>query len=101
MEAQHEVCNTLRLDDLVIARIAQVLQEALLTGTDITDMLRSIELSVHGDKVVLAAGYVELVADHHKRMLESLAAMGAQRGAITHHAAGHVRCAGQLHAAAA
>ena len=80
MEAQHEVCNTLRLDDLVIARIAQALQEALLTGTDITDMLRSIELSVHGDKVVLAAGYVELVADHPKRMLESLAAMGAQRG---------------------
>lgn len=69
----------LRLDDLVIARIAQALQEALLTGTDITDTLRSIELGVDGEKVVLAAGYAELVAEHHKKMLDSLALLGAQR----------------------
>lgn len=68
----------LRLHDLVIARIAQVLQEALLTGTDVTDILRSIELEVSGDAIVLAAGYAELVAQHHQKMLEELSALGAQ-----------------------
>jgi len=80
IQQEQEIGCRLHLDDLVIARIAQVLQEALLTGTDVTDMLRSIELSVHGDKIKLASGYAELVADHHKKMLESLAALGAQRG---------------------
>jgi Tat protein secretion system quality control protein TatD with DNase activity len=66
----------LQLDDLVIARIAQALQEALLTGTDVTDILRAIELDTSDDRIILAAGYAELVADHHKKMLDELGALG-------------------------
>jgi Tat protein secretion system quality control protein TatD with DNase activity len=66
----------LQLDDLVIARIAQALQEALLTGTDVTDILRAIELDTSDDRIILAVGYAELVADHHKKMLDELGALG-------------------------
>lgn len=80
-EVRTEMPTKLRLHDLVIARIAQALQEALLTGTDVTDILRSIELDINDGVIVLSAGYAELVAEHHQKMLDELSAMGAQHAA--------------------
>lgn len=67
--------TVMHLDDLVIARIAQCLQEAILTGTDISDILRSMQLEVKDDKVVLASGYVELIKAHHDKLLNDIASM--------------------------
>lgn len=65
----------LTLADPVIARIAQILQEAILTGTDVTDILRSLQLKVEDQKVQLADGYLDLVKEHHNKMLEAIKAM--------------------------
>jgi hypothetical protein len=47
----------LKLSDSTIAQIAKVLQIALLTGTDIVDNLRMIELQVDGDQLVISDEY--------------------------------------------
>jgi len=41
--------NTFKLNDDVIASIAKTLQLAILTGTDIVDNLRTIEVQDNGD----------------------------------------------------
>jgi len=67
--------SNLTLADPVIARIAQILQEAILTGTDITDLLRTIQLKVDGSSVTLADGYLDLVKDHYNKMLSEIDAL--------------------------
>jgi hypothetical protein len=64
--------KTYRLDDMVIARIAQVLQEALVTGVDIVDLLRGMELTEDsaGDKMVLTETYVEKINAEYERLAE-------------------------------
>jgi len=47
----------LKLSDSTIAQIAKVLQIALLTGTDIVDNLRMIELQVDGDQLIISEEY--------------------------------------------
>jgi len=49
-----------KLDDTVIARIAQILQEAMLFGIDITDLMRMIELEPQddNDKLVMTKKYI-------------------------------------------
>jgi hypothetical protein len=51
------------------------LQEAILTSTDVTDILRSLQLKVEDNKVTLADGYLALVQEHHKKMLDQLSKM--------------------------
>lgn len=67
--------TALRLHDSVIARIAQALQEALLSGTDVTDVLRAIDLKIDGQFVALADGYLDVVKAHHDKMLADLEKM--------------------------
>jgi len=47
--------NTYKLSDSVIAHVAKALQVAIITGTDIVDNLRIIELTISEDKLVLTA----------------------------------------------
>lgn len=70
-----QITQNLTLTDQVIARIAQILQEAILTSTDVTDILRSLQLKVEDNKVTLADGYLALVQEHHAKMLDQLSKM--------------------------
>ena len=61
-----------RLDDEVVAEVARSLQRALLTGTDIVDHIRSIELNVGRgtDKILLSPEYLERTQSNDNRMVE-------------------------------
>lgn len=65
--------NTLKLSDNVISRLAQILQEGLLMGIDVVDLMRTIELEVApGNMVDLTVEYMQSVKDGHQRMLDTL-----------------------------
>lgn len=51
----------LRLSDNVIARIVQILQEGLMSGTDITDHMRMIRMESTDGELQLTAEYLEQV----------------------------------------
>lgn len=72
--------STLKFHDSVIARIAQALQEAMLTGTDVTDVLRSVQLKVSGEWVTLADGYADSVARHHAALLADIDRLSVRGG---------------------
>jgi|TARA_B100001094_G_C18118819_1_gene765619 hypothetical protein len=61
-----------RLDDEVVAEVARSLQRALLTGTDIVDHIRSIELNVGRgtDKILLSPEYLKRTQSNDSRMVE-------------------------------
>jgi len=48
------VNNTVTLSDHAIVRIVDLLQLALLTGTDIIDNLRTLRLTVDGSKLTIS-----------------------------------------------
>ena len=60
------------LDDSVIARIAQILQEAIVTGTDIVDILRTMELCVNTDtnKLVLTETYKNKIIVEYESLVK-------------------------------
>ena len=72
-----------RLDDEVVAEVARSLQRALLTGTDIVDHIRSIELNVARgtDKILLSPEYLERTQTNDQRMVDE-----AQDLALENHA---------------
>ena len=61
-----------RLDDELVAEVARSLQRALLTGTDIVDHIRSIELNVARgtDKILLSPEYLERTQTNDQRMVD-------------------------------
>lgn len=61
-----------KLSDNVIARIAQILQEGLLLGIDVVDLLRQVEVEVAPDGVELnlTEEYLARVLEHHKKLIE-------------------------------
>jgi hypothetical protein len=64
----------MRLSDNVIARIAQVIQESMLMGVDVVDLMRQIEVEpVHGidglANLELTAEYSKRVEEHYTKML--------------------------------
>jgi uncharacterized protein YbjQ (UPF0145 family) len=52
--------NTVTLSDQAIVRIVDLLQLALLTGTDIIDNLRTLRLTVDGNKLTISETENEL-----------------------------------------
>ena len=61
-----------RLDDEVVAEVARTLQRALLTGTDIVDHIRAIELNVGRgtDTIMLSPDYLERTQSNDQRMVD-------------------------------
>ena len=61
-----------RLDDEVVAEVARSLQRALLTGTDIVDHIRAIELNVArgSNMIVLSSEYLERTQTNDQRMVD-------------------------------
>ena len=62
----------MKLSDDVIGHIAQLLQMAILTGTDIIDHMRMVELEHDTDtnKLFLTKNYQEIHADNIGKLIE-------------------------------
>ena len=60
-----------KLDDEVVAEVARSLQRALLTGTDIVDHIRAIELNVErgSSKILLSPDYLTRTQENDNRMV--------------------------------
>lgn len=73
--------KTFRFSDDVIARIVQILQEALIMQTDVTDLLRTllVDVPVEGDKLELNEKYMEAVNRGYKELEQRVEAMKAER----------------------
>jgi hypothetical protein len=61
----------LKLDDSVLARIVQIIQEGLLLGEDITDSMRLIRLSAVDGNLVMTPAYKDYVASLHDKLLDN------------------------------
>ena len=66
--------KTLKLDDSVIANIAKAVQIAILTGTDIVDNLRMMNLEIDktGEKLVLNSEYESQFKNNINKMLNDI-----------------------------
>ena len=60
----------MKLNDEVIAHIAKCLQIAILTGTDIVDNLRMIELQEEDGELYLNPDYVEKHEENIEKLLK-------------------------------
>ena len=57
----------MKLNDQVIAHIAKQLQLAILTGTDIIDNLRMIQLTIDGGELYLDPEYIKRAKENEER----------------------------------
>lgn len=62
----------MNLEDSAIAQIVKLIQMALLTGTDIVDHLRMMQLEVNdSNKIVLNTEYAEIFNEQIEKMLKA------------------------------
>lgn len=79
-----------KLDDSVLHRIVQIVQEAFLTGTDCADIMRQIELEDRGGlmighpTLVLTEDYKQMVKRQHEEMLKFAEEQTKKKGEETH-----------------
>ena len=66
----------MKLSDELIAHIAQTLQIAILTGTDVVDNMRLIKVKLENEEVVLDEKYKESHEGNIEKMLERATANG-------------------------
>ena len=74
--------KTFKLADEVVARIAQILQEGMLMGTDVTDGFRMIRLEeddTNPGALVMTQEYRSLVSEQHRRALDHIEAWRKQQ----------------------
>jgi|TARA_Y100000310_G_C20668323_1_gene808857 hypothetical protein len=62
--------NVLKFSDEVVAQVAKSLQVALLTGTDVVDNFRQLELEVRDDKVYLTENYKKNFANNIDNLIK-------------------------------
>ena len=70
----------MKLSDQVIAEISRLLQVALLTGTDVVDNLRLIEVEIdedHTNNVILTDGYVKKAETNIQKMVAEAESLGS------------------------
>ena len=61
--------NTYQLSDNVIARIVQILQEGMMSGTDITDHMRMIRVEPTDEgKLQLSEAYIQQVKEGYEKI---------------------------------
>ena len=70
--------DTVTLSDHAIVRIIDLLQLALLTGTDIIDNLRTLRLNVSGDKLTISETENQSFTDAVKRLQGRAEELGAE-----------------------
>tara|TARA_A100001515_G_C4583810_1_gene213844 strand:+ start:219 stop:476 length:258 start_codon:yes stop_codon:yes gene_type:complete len=67
--------QTYNLEDHTIAQIAKCLQVAILTGTDIADNLRQLELEVKDDgKIGVTEAYLDIFNNNIEKLLNEVQA---------------------------
>ena len=69
----------MKLSDEVIGHIAKQLQIAILTGTDIVDNLRLIDLHESAGKIYLHPEYSANTAELEKKMVETAKVLSEQQ----------------------
>lgn len=79
--------QTYGLSMQTVVRIVQILQEAIITGTDISDLLSDMRVMVSKedkDKLDISPEYMERVEKWHEELIENAKAMGQEneRGKI-------------------
>jgi hypothetical protein len=70
--------ETMTLSDHAIVRIVDLLQVALLTGTDITDNLRTLRLTIENNKLIISATEEENFQAGIRRLHEQALLMSAE-----------------------
>lgn len=63
-----------KLDDSTISQIVRLLQLGILTGTDVTDQLRTLECKVEDGKILPDPQYMEVFEANLKSMEEAIPA---------------------------
>ena len=74
--------NEYKLSHRIILRIVQILQEAIITGTDISDLLIDMKLVVgeDGSTLDLSENYLKEVEKWHEDLLENAKKQAALQG---------------------
>ena len=69
------MANTLNLDDTTIAQIAKCVQVAILTGTDVVDHLRQLQLTVDTEtsSITVTDEYLSVFNANIEKMLQEAA----------------------------
>lgn len=61
-----------KLSDDAIAQVVKLLQLGILSGTDIADNFRTLELVIEGDRLVPSPDYIETLETSIQRMQDQL-----------------------------
>ena len=66
------MANTFNLDDKTIAQIAKCVQVAILTGTDVVDHLRQLQLTVNEENsnITVTDEYLSVFNSNIEKMLQ-------------------------------
>jgi hypothetical protein len=72
--------NKFKLADTTIAHVAKLLQLSILSGTDVVDHLRTLELVTSDLGLVPATGYLENFEINIARMVEEAASWREESG---------------------
>jgi hypothetical protein len=78
--------NRFKMSDSVLHRFVQIVQEAILTGTDVSDHLRMVEMEddpKNPGRLVLTADYKDLVKKQHEQLLAFAEQEKKQRTLLT------------------
>ncbi len=70
--------NIYTLSDQSIVRVVDLLQLALLTGTDIIDNLRTLRLTVDGDKLIITDDDNQAFLDAVRRLSDKADELAAE-----------------------
>ena len=73
------MANNVKLDDNTIAQIAKCVQIAILTGTDVVDHLRQLELEVKDETVFVTDNYKETFDQNIEKMLNEAVEKASQQ----------------------
>jgi hypothetical protein len=78
----------MKFSDNVIGRIAQIVQEGMLLGVDVVDLMRQIEVEpVHSvddsHELELTAEYAKRVREHHEKLLQEADSLQNKRAEST------------------
>ena len=72
-----------KMNDSVIARIAQIIQEGMLLNIDVVDLMRQIEVDIEdgpgGPELVLNADYEKRVFEYHEKLMLEADELQAKR----------------------
>lgn len=62
--------TTLKLADEVLMRFVQIMQEGIILGVDVTDIMRQVRLVSSENVLFLDPDYMKEVEEGHNRLLE-------------------------------